>query len=172
MKYKFCYKCGRKTEVVNEGGFQRAFCPHCEIILYQNPIPSVAICTRDRQNRILLVKRAVEPQKGEWCLPGGFIENGETSAETALRELEEETGLKGYSPTLLGIETHLNGYFGDILLIGYEVTLQSYTPTAGDDAAEAEFFGPAEMPDIAFRAHRKFLDTYLKSIKPEKRENS
>ena len=162
MKYKYCYKCGHKTEKIEQDGRTRNYCPNCDTILYVNPIPSVAICTVNKRDEILLVRRAVEPEKGRWCLPGGFIENGETSQKTALRELHEETGLHGYSPELLGIETHLNGYFGDILLIGYSIILKDFNPTAGDDAAEVRFYKFSEMPPVAFRAHRKFIKIYKK----------
>ncbi|MCF7884917.1 MAG: NUDIX hydrolase [Candidatus Marinimicrobia bacterium] len=160
MKYNYCYKCGHKTRGITRDGRKRDYCPNCQIVLYDNPIPSVAICTRDQKGRILLVKRAVEPEKGKWCLPGGFIERGETTQETALRELEEETALEGRSPELLGIETHLNGYFGDILLIGYTITLDNYEIRAGDDAAAAKFFNFNEMPSVVFQAHRNFIKIY------------
>ena len=164
MKYKFCYKCGSKAEIILVEGRKQAYCPECQTILYDNPIRSVAVCTRNNDNQILLVKRAVEPEKGKWCLPGGFVERGETTRETALRELKEETGLAATSPQLLGVETHLNGYFGDILLIGYSVVLENYKPVAGDDAAKAHFFDLSSMPEIAFRAHRIFIEHYQKNI--------
>src|SRR6056297_2939090 len=164
MKYKFCYKCGSKTAISQVEGRRRAYCPDCQTILYDNPIPSVAVCTQNKDKQILLVKRAVNPEKGKWCLPGGFVEKGETTRETALRELREETGLSAHSPQLLGVETHLNGYFGDILLIGYSVILENFDLEAGDDAEEANFFDFNDMPEIAFGAHRIFIKRYRKNI--------
>ena len=160
MKYIYCYKCGQKTEEIMLEGRKREYCPNCQAVLYDNPIPSVAICTENLKGEILLVKRSVEPEKGKWCLPGGFIERGETSEQTVFRELKEETGLEAHSPQIIDVETHLNGYFGDILLIGYRVILKNYEPTPGDDAEEAEFYDYSEMPAVAFKAHRKFVKLY------------
>jgi len=163
MKYKYCYKCGKKTERIFRDNKERDYCPNCKVVLYHNPIPSVAVYASNSKGHLLLVKRAVEPNKGEWCLPGGFIENGESSAETALRELKEETGLDADNPELIGVETHLNGYFGDILLIGYSVNLKNFALQPGDDAAEARFYELSQIPPIAFRAHRKFVRLYQKN---------
>ncbi len=66
------------------------FCPACETFFYENPLPVVsAILESDRH--VALVKRKNEPCKGEWCLPSGFAESGESIEDAALRELEEET---------------------------------------------------------------------------------
>lgn len=164
MKYRYCHKCGKKTEKIIQGNKERDYCPNCKTIFYKNPTPSVAVCAVDEENRLLLVKRAIEPEKDRWCLPGGFIENGESSRQTVLRELKEETGLTASEPELLGVETHLNGYFGDILLIGYSVNLDSYNLTPGDDAADAKFFEFSKTPPIPFRAHRKFIKLYQQKV--------
>ena len=65
-------------------------------IHYQNPKPTATlICPRD--DEILLVQRAFDPGRGEWGLPGGFLELGETLNQGAIRELKEETNLEIYS---------------------------------------------------------------------------
>jgi len=72
----------------------RDFCPCCNSYFYENPLPVVSsILESSRQ--ILLVKRGRPPSKGLWCLPSGFAEAGESIEEAALRELKEETGIKG-----------------------------------------------------------------------------
>ena len=68
-------------------GRKRLFCPKCGKIYYENPIPVVAVIARDNQGRILLIKRKVEPCKGEWALPSGFMEIEETPVQAVLREL-------------------------------------------------------------------------------------
>ena len=100
-------------------GYRRAFCPQCQLILYENPLPTVVIIAYNEQNEIVSIRRAVEPGRGGWSLPGGFIEIGETAAQAAVRELCEETGLSATELKLVDVGTHLNGFYGDILMIGY-----------------------------------------------------
>ncbi len=121
------------------------------------------IVTDDRQN-LLLVKRSVDPQKGLWCLPGGFIELGETPENAALRELYEETGLTGKIQKLLGVITNPNKLYDTVLLVGYLVTECTGSLVAGDDASDIGFFSYCNLPEIAFESHMKFIrGFYMKS---------
>lgn len=103
------------------------------------PVPAVGvICFRDRD--VLLIRRGREPRLGQWSLPGGRVEPGERLAETALRELREETGVEA---ELLGLVDVVDGIFPDhsrhYVLIDYAARWISGEPNPGDDAAEAEF---------------------------------
>lgn len=143
-------------------GHVRAFCPICEKILYENPIPSVSIVAFNNNHELLLTKRAVDPGKGFWCLPGGFVEIGEKIEETVRRELKEETNLDCKNIQIINADSVLNGYWGDILILGFSVELLPGTPKAGDDAIEADFFSLKSRPDIIFPVHEEFLKQYLK----------
>ena len=100
-KLIYCSTCNNKNEFSSSEGQIRYHCIQCGTIHYQNPKPTATlICMRNAD--ILLVKRAFEPAKGEWSLPGGFIELGETPEDAAVRELNEETYLKGDVVFLLG----------------------------------------------------------------------
>lgn len=162
MNNKFCYNCGQKTESKKIEGRIRSFCTNCNMILYKNPIPSVAIVTMNNDNEILLTKRAVEPGKGYWCLPGGFIESGETIEESVSRELKEETNLDCQEIKLLAADSVINGYWGDILILGYSVKLIKGELIAGDDAEEAKFFPKTQRPDLVFPIHENLLQKYLR----------
>jgi len=94
----------------------------------KKPIP-VAVCVaKDRKNRILIARRNLKPCINKWALPGGFIESGESSEEACLRELQEETGLKGEIKRLIGVYIQKSKYYGDHLVIGYEVSVSKITP--------------------------------------------
>ncbi len=162
MKYKYCYRCGALTKIIEIDGRRRSFCSNCNLVLYENPIPSVAILSMNDKKEILLVRRSVEPGKGEWSLPGGFIEMGETPVEAAIRELYEETGLQGKNPELVNVDTHLNGFYGDVLLIAYSVELDSYNITPGDDVSEGMFFKFNGRPRLVFKIHENFLVRWAK----------
>ena len=93
-KLIYCSKCGKENNFSFIDGEKRYHCKYCKSIHYQNPKPTATlICPK--KNEILLVQRAFSPGKGEWGLPGGFLELGETLEQGAKRELNEETNLNG-----------------------------------------------------------------------------
>jgi 8-oxo-dGTP diphosphatase len=109
---------------------------------------------------VLLVKRSVEPKKGFWCLPGGFMELDENPEHAALRELAEETGLKGRIDMLLGVSSNPSAQYHTVLMVGYLVKSYSGSLLAGDDAKDVHFFNFNELPDIAFKSHASFIRMY------------
>jgi len=160
LSLEYCSSCGKKNTYGFIDGKNRYHCIHCKMIHYQNPKPTATIiCTKG--NSILLAKRAFEPAKGEWGLPGGFMELNETLEEAAKRELKEETNLDGEVTRILSTCSHYGTIFGDILLIGVEMEIDNYSMMkAGDDAEELEFFDLNNLPDIAFYCHNKFIDEF------------
>jgi ADP-ribose pyrophosphatase YjhB (NUDIX family) len=131
--------------------------------LYENPIPATCLVVINAENQVLLVKRDVAPQKGMWCLPGGFIELGESPEEGALRELTEETGLGGRDPILLGVRATPSSQYHSVLIVGYLVRKFHGTARAGDDAADVRWYSPQELPPIAFDSHLHFINQYWAS---------
>ena len=112
------------------------------------------------------MKRAVDPGKGLWGLPGGFIEKGETPEAGATRELLEETNLTGKVLQILGTCSQFNTIFGDILLIGMLMKIRSWKNLkSGDDAQEASFFDINNCPKLAFECHNKIFLMYKNLIK-------
>ena len=155
-----CHYCGaRLTEKVREERL-RLFCERCNEPIYENPVPATCIVTVDDKERVLLVKRNVEPKVGFWCLPGGFIELDENPEESALRELEEETGLKGKIERFLGVASSQSPQYNTVLIVGYLVRNYSGLLSTGYDASEAEWFYYKEMPEIAFQSHTQFIRIY------------
>lgn len=159
---KYCPDCGNKLTRKMLEGRERLFCPGCEKIYYENPTPVVAVVARDDKGRILLIKRKIEPGKGEWALPSGFMEIEETPTQAALRELAEETGLEGKYKKLIGVYSNKSEIHGYLVTIIYEVEIIGGNLCAGDDAEEAEFFTVDQIPPLAFQSHQKALREVLK----------
>ena len=154
---RFCYYCGKK---LIEKSFQERihrYCQTCDRVHYENPLPAVAALVINQDNQLLLVKRSVEPAKGEWCLPGGFIEVDESIEEAVLRELEEETGMKGTVTSLVDFFSQRSPHHGALLIFGYRVTIVGGELRAGDDAQEVDFFDFDRLPPIAFLSHQALL---------------
>ena len=161
MSYlEYCSNCRGKNTYSFIDGNDRFHCLNCKTIHYENPKPTATIIITNN-NKILLAKRAFDPGKGEWGLPGGFIELNETLFEAAERELKEETNLDGQVTRILSTCSHYGTIFGDILLICVEMRIVDFSPIkAGDDAAELNFFDINNLPDIAFYCHKKFIDEF------------
>jgi len=162
LSIKFCPYCGYKLVRKMLEGRERLYCSRCEKIYYENPTPVVAVIARDDEGKILLIKRKIGPRKGEWALPSGFMEIEETPTQAALRELAEETGLKGKYKKLIGVYSNTSEIHGYLVTIIYEVEIVGGKLCAGDDAEEAEFFVVNQLPPLAFQSHREALEAALK----------
>jgi 8-oxo-dGTP diphosphatase len=157
---RYCPYCGTGlVEKFCEGALRR-YCNRCNEPIYENPLPATCMVVVDTEDRVLLVKRSVAPQKGFWCLPGGFMELGETPEKAALRELKEETGLCGRIDMLLGVSSNPSAVYHTVLMAGYLVKRYSGDLIAGDDANDAAYFHYNELPEIAFESHSSFIRMY------------
>jgi 8-oxo-dGTP diphosphatase len=163
---RFCAKCGHAVGTRSHGGRTRPHCPACGWTYYaRNALGAAVAILSDDGRRILLVQRANEPYQGWWMLPAGFVEYGDCAADTAVREAEEETGLKVELTGLRGL------YFGvddprDVShLAVYDAKVVGGTMSPADDACALEFFGPAELPErIAFQGQREAIEDWRKEI--------
>ena len=129
----------------------RPFCEGCREPVYENPVPVTCVVVTDPGNRLLLVRRSVAPKIGLWCLPGGFMELGETPEEAALRELAEETGLSGTIDRLLGVLTTPSDQYHTVLMVGYRVGAYTGRVVAGDDASGGGLVPPGRSAGDCFR---------------------
>jgi 8-oxo-dGTP diphosphatase len=132
------------------------------------PALTVDAFIRDPDGRVLLVRRGRPPFAGQWALPGGFVEYGETTEAACAREALEETGLSVLVERLLGVysdpQRDPRGHTVGIL---YACRFEGGSPRAGDDAAEARFFEPADLArlPLAFD-HRRILEEHVPELRP------
>ncbi|MFP4662548.1 MAG: NUDIX domain-containing protein [Halanaerobiales bacterium] len=168
--YNYCPVCGDKLDQDKIDGHVRKHCKHCDFVHYINPKPSVGIIAlKDR--KIVLIKRGVDPGKGNWSLPSGFVETGETAEEACLRELKEETGLSGDIVQLLGVYTEDARIYGPVMVIMYLVDNLKGEMKASDDAVDAKFVDIDKVSDLHFECFNKALKYTLNILEKDKKND-
>lgn len=123
---------------------------------YKYPRPAVTAdvvaITKEEEPKVLLIQRGFEPYKGCWAFPGGFMEMGETAEECAIRELEEETGLRLDAIVQVGTYSKVDrDPRGRTITIAFlAIVDEPLSVIAQDDAAKAEWFSINTLPTLAF----------------------
>ena len=123
---------------------------------YKYPRPAVTadcvVMTDEPLPKVLLIKRGAEPFKGAWAFPGGFINMNETTEQCAIRELEEETGLKVATVHQIGAYSKVDrDPRGRTITVAYIAIIDSPLEVKGqDDAERAEWFPIDKLPKLAF----------------------
>ena len=166
MTNSHCSRCGQRLEKRRLENTDRGYCPSCQLPVYENPVPATAVVIFNPEHEVLLVLRGQEPGKGKWCLPGGFQETGETPEQCALRELHEETGIAGRVEGLIAMEMSPNPLVREVLVIGYRVSAVGGALKAGDDALDAAYFPPQQLPELAFASHARIIEKAVASEFP------
>lgn len=157
----YCNRCGSNVSLTIPAGdtLPRHVCESCGHIHYENP-RLVVCCAAEWEGKILLCRRAIEPRLGYWTLPGGFMENGETTAQAAIRETQEEAGadVEVQAPFAMVNIPHINQVH-----LFYRGQLRSPSYAAGDESLEVRLVAPNEIPwnDLAFRSVAFCLERYL-----------
>lgn len=147
-----------------EHGVMRPTCPSCGFIWYRNPVPAAGVILV-RDGAVLLVKRKYEPRAGWWCLPAGFMEAGETPEQTAVRELQEETGVFAQLTGLFGVYAGFDDPRVRAVLILYTGVITGGDERAGDDAIELGWFPLDALPEeLAFASHRQALAELIERL--------
>ncbi len=148
--------CATKLVVQKQMGEDRPTCPNCGWVHYEDPKVAAGVLAVLDQ-RILLVRRSMDPHMGKWSIPAGFVNAYEDPAAAAVRECFEETGLivelDGLFDILTGRE-HPRG--ADIFLV-YRASRVSGILQAADDADGADWFALDSLPGLAFESTRKII---------------
>lgn len=163
--YSYCPHCRAELQDAFVFGRTRKLCPECGFVHFLDPKVGAGVLA-EQDAKVVLVRRAVVPALGSWCLPSGFVEYDEAPAEAAVRECLEETGLKVQLTDLLEVSQYVNDARGPGILILYRGQVVGGAPRPGDDASEVGFFGPDELPDeIAFPSNRRALARWREELR-------
>ena len=133
-------------------------------ILYINPKVVVSVVA-ERGGRLLLMRRAIEPRKGAWTTPGGFMEIDESVEECAIRETREETGLAVRLTGIIGVYSKPAPEGPGIVTLVYQGRVAAGRPKPGREALDLRWFRPEEIPwdELAYDTTRLALRDWLQS---------
>ena len=168
--WRFCPRCA--GPIRRKPG--RAECDACGFVAYANSAPTASAVVVDREGHVLLARRAVEPDRGKWDLPGGFLEEGEEPLAGLRRELLEETGLEVEPLSFLGAwtDSYGDGEGAVATLNLYWLARAAGVPKPADDVAELCWFAPDALPELAFRVNAVVLDAWQRAAAPPASESS
>jgi ADP-ribose pyrophosphatase YjhB (NUDIX family) len=157
-QWKYCPRCTATIQV--EHG--KAECPECGFRAYASSKPTASAVCLDGEGRMLLSRRGIDPFKGKWDFPGGFLDEAEHPLDCIRRELREEAGVEVEPLELLGV--WLDRYGGDgsaqtTLNIYWTARIVEGEPQPDDDVAELRWFDPGEIPvdELAFPHTREVI---------------
>jgi len=160
-RFKHCPACGNPVvySIPADDNRERATCTVCHTIHYENPLNVVGTLPIWGE-QVLLCRRAIEPRHGFWTLPAGFMELGESTAEGALRETDEEAGAQIELQNLYCV---LNVVKVGQVHLYYRARLLSPDFNPGPETLEAQLFHEHEVPwdELAFHTVRETLQHFF-----------
>jgi mutator protein MutT len=163
-KVKFCYRCGGSVveRFVSEEEKHRHTCDQCGLIIYLDPKVAVGTILQ-KDGKILLLKRNIEPARGKWTFPGGYMDRGEVVTQAAIRETKEEVSLDVRVSSLLNIYSYPGV---EVVVIVYLAEILGGELRPGAEVQEVRFFSTDEIPweELAFQSTSDALKELLKGL--------
>jgi 8-oxo-dGTP diphosphatase len=160
VEYQFCPVCGGSLRERNlkEQEPARLVCTQCDFVFYLDP-KVVACSVVEMDGRIVLLKRAIDPQRGKWVLPGGYVDRGEEVTAAAARETREECGLSTRIARLLGVYSYPGR---PAVVVVYVAEYVSGELIVGDETEEVGLYREEEIPwdRLAFQSTVDALRDY------------
>lgn len=167
--FRFCPRCQSPNAQPGAIPFR---CDQCKFAFFFGPVAAVGGLVVNSRGRLLLVRRARDPGRGRWGLPGGFVDRGESIESALSREVAEETGLTVTRQTLLTTGPNVYTYQGvtaDVVDLFYVCRVQSTKSVqlAPDELDEFKWCVPdaADLANMAFESNRIAIEVWLKQRK-------
>ncbi len=163
--FRFCPRCGSGLErrLLKPLEPERLVCTGCQFVFYLDPKIAVGTIIRTATNRIVMVRRAIDPGYGKWVFPGGYVDRGEPLTVAAVREAREECGLDVRLDGLVNIYS----YPGRApVIVVYAASALGGSLCCDDEGLEIAEFTPAALPwdELAFRSTNEGLRDYLAGL--------
>lgn len=152
----FCQVCGHAMTDQHAYGAVRRVCPACGFIHFPDPKVAAVVFIEHKQ-RVLLVRRKMNPGRGKWSLPGGFVDYGEDPRAAAVREALEETGLEIAITDLVNVRSN-----GGPIVITFTARVLNGVAHPQDDADAVCWYSADDpLPDIAFESTQTMLADWV-----------
>jgi ADP-ribose pyrophosphatase YjhB (NUDIX family) len=158
---KFCSQCGTPVEEQLFEGKLRPTCPQCHYVAFADPKVAATVLV-EYAGKLLLVRRGIEPARGLWCFPGGYVDFGEDPVAAAVRECREEARVVVTDLVLLDVS-----FNGRVIAITYQAVANSDAAAPGDDADLAAWFLPSQLPPIAFTSVERAIAIWQARRNPQ-----
>jgi ADP-ribose pyrophosphatase YjhB (NUDIX family) len=152
----FCPRCGQPPTIT----YPRSItCPHCGYAAFYNPKPVACAIPQTTEGKLILMRRGFEPRRGHWSMPGGFVDLGESVADAAVREAQEELEIEIEIQHLIGVYSRAEDR---TVVVVYAATTTG-TPSLTEEALEVRAFAPIDIPwqDLAFWSDESALRDHL-----------
>ncbi len=160
---QYCPDCGGKTETRMVGKQSLNVCPSCETIFFRDP-KLVVTALIEEDGQVLLVQRDIDPGRGLWGLPGGYVDWNEHPETAMVRECEEEIGALVVPQGLVRVQHVVRGDQG-IVILAYRARLVGGEIKARDEVQEVGWFKPDALPPLAFATHRQLLLEWAQELR-------
>ncbi len=159
----YCVNCGTPLEFRAVEGREVEGCPECGFVLWRDPKVVTMIIVEDADGRVVVGRRSIEPAYGLWCLPGGYVNDDEHPADSAVRECREEIGAEVDITQLLGVYHIRRRDAPGMVGLAYRARLRAgQVPVAGSEMLEVASFPPDGVPSLAFASHREAMSDWLR----------
>jgi ADP-ribose pyrophosphatase YjhB (NUDIX family) len=165
---RFCTRCGSALRFgpIEGEDRDRLSCGTCHFIAYVNPRLVVTTIPITEAGEVVLLRRGLEPGRGWWAQPGGFLEVDETVGQAAVRETLEETGLVVEPGEIIGLYSRLEAA---VVVLAFEARVVGGTARTNPEALEIEAFPPDAIPwaGIAFKTSHWALYDWVRRKRPD-----
>ena len=162
VEYRFCPRCGGGLESrkLKSHEPERLVCRQCSFIFYLDP-KIVAGTIFTIEDRVVLLRRGVEPAMGKWVFPGGYVDRGESVQEAAIRETKEESQLDVRLGSLLDVYSYPRS---PNIIVVYAADIVAGELNAGDETVEAGTFRASQIPwdELAFQSTKDAVKDYVR----------
>ncbi|MGZ6272763.1 MAG: NUDIX domain-containing protein [Candidatus Limnocylindrales bacterium] len=165
---RYCSRCGGRLGFGPVEGEERSrfSCSVCGHVTYVNPRLVVTTLPVTEHGEVMLIRRGIEPGRGLWAQPGGFLEVDETVREAAVRETLEETGLVVEPGEIVGLYSRVPAA---VVVVAFEARIVGGAPRSTPESLETRSFAPDAIPwpEIAFETSRAALCDWVARVRPD-----
>jgi len=156
---RYCQRCAAEMEHRERHGRLRPVCPNCGFTYFADP-KLAAVVVVEVDGRVLLHRRAIDPARGKWTLPGGYVDRGEAVEDAARREVYEETGVRVSEIQPLGLFSEKGE---TVVLAAFHATANGQTPQLSRESLELRAFDPDDLPPLAFHRDQRIIDAWRRA---------